>query len=339
MTRAITNRNGQRRTRTTEDNSRSIILFTNNPTAGMSGASSLRLPGSTAVSNRASPSISRKREPNAFVEDETRNVSIAEFVNSTARGGMAPSVEKLRWANVRNVRSRGLLNMRSDHLQTLTFLRRSVMPARFQPLEAGEGATLRHASGNPSVVTAHGSVDKAEPLIEAPVNTLEGNGPGYRVTTVSTMNIRSAKHCLRALLDYFWVRRMPVILTTTLLAGGKQTRTPILSPRLIQLLVLLLFLFPALSRARSVSQEKEREPLGSLTRVGEVFVNDSPAPAEITIFSGDRVRTGDSGSATFNMSGKGSLKISPRSQVLFSGKYEYTAELEAGVVAMNSING
>ncbi|PYT52323.1 MAG: hypothetical protein DMG43_12050 [Acidobacteria bacterium] len=132
---------------------------------------------------------------------------------------------------------------------------------------------------------------------------------------------------------------MPVILTTTLLAGGKQTRTPILSPRLIQLLVLLLFLFPALSRARSVSQEKEREPLGSLTRVGEVYVNDSPAPAEITIFSGDRVRTGDSGSATFNMSGKGSLKISPRSQVLFSGKYEYTAELEAGVVAMNSING
>jgi len=188
-------------------------------------------------------------------------------------------------------------------------------------------------------VTAHGSVDKAEPLIEAPVNTLEGNGPEYRVTTVSTMNIRSAKHCLRALLDYFWVRRMPVILTTTLLAGGKQTRTPILSPRLIQLLVLLLFLFPALSRARSVSQEKEREPLGSLTRVGEVYVNDSPAPAEITIFSGDRVRTGDSGSATFNMSGKGSLKISPRSQVLFSGKYEYTAELEAGAVALNSING
>src|SRR5712692_12028077 len=119
MTRAITNRNGQ--TRTSEDNSRSIILFTNNPAAGMSGASSLRLPRSTAVSNRASPSISRKKEPNAFVEDERRNVSIAEFVNSTAGGGMARSVEKLRWANVRSVRSRGLLNMRSDHLQTLTF--------------------------------------------------------------------------------------------------------------------------------------------------------------------------------------------------------------------------
>jgi len=68
-------------------------------------------------------------------------------------------------------------------------------------------------------------------------------------------------------------------------------------------------------------------------------VNDSPAPVETTIFSGDRVRTGESGSATFNMSGKGSLKLSPRSQVLFSGKYEYTAELEAGAVVMNSVSG
>jgi len=39
------------------------------------------------------------------------------------------------------------------------------------------------------------------------------------------------------------------------------------------------------------------------------------------------------------MSGKGSLKLSPRSQVLFAGKYEYTAELEAGAVVMNSISG
>src|SRR6266436_7610295 len=131
MTRAITNRNGQRRTRATEDTSRSIILFTNNPTVGITGAPSLRLPRSTAVSNRASPSISRKREPNTFVEDEGRNVSIAEFVNSTACGGMARSVEQLRWANVRSLRSRGLLNMRSDHLQTLTFLRRSVYASAF----------------------------------------------------------------------------------------------------------------------------------------------------------------------------------------------------------------
>ena len=128
-----------------------------------------------------------------------------------------------------------------------------------------------------------------------------------------------------------------MILTTTPLAYSKQTRTPGLSVRAVQLLAALLFLFPALSRARVVPQEKE--PLGSLTSVGEVYVNDSPAPVEITIFSGDRIRTGESGSATFNMSGKGSLKVSPRSQVLFAGKYEYTAELEAGAVAMNSISG
>jgi len=126
-----------------------------------------------------------------------------------------------------------------------------------------------------------------------------------------------------------------VILTTTSLSAAKQKRSPAISIALIPLLLLL----PGLSRAQVLPQEKEREPLGSLTSIGDAYVNDSPAPVEITIFSGDRVRTGESGSATFNMSGKGSLKLSPRSQVLFSGKYEYTAELEAGAVVMNSVSG
>jgi hypothetical protein len=39
------------------------------------------------------------------------------------------------------------------------------------------------------------------------------------------------------------------------------------------------------------------------------------------------------------MSGKSSLKLSPRSQVLFAGKYEYTAELQAVAVVMNSVSG
>jgi len=129
-----------------------------------------------------------------------------------------------------------------------------------------------------------------------------------------------------------------VILTTTRHSAASQTRRPTISIGLVPLVVLLLLL-PALSRAQVLPQEKERESLGSLTSMGEAYVNDSPAPAEITIFSGDRVRTGESGSATFNMSGKGSLKLSPRSQVLFSGKYEYTAELEAGAVVMNSVSG
>ena len=130
-----------------------------------------------------------------------------------------------------------------------------------------------------------------------------------------------------------------MILTTTPLSATKQTRSPTISIGLDQLLVALLLLLPALGRAKALPQEREREPLGPLTSIGETYVNDSPAPAEITIFSGDKVRTGESGSATFNMSGKGSLKLSPRSQVLFSGKYEYTAELEAGAVVMNSVSG
>src|SRR6266436_7063679 len=132
---------------------------------------------------------------------------------------------------------------------------------------------------------------------------------------------------------------MPVTLTTTTFVSAKQTQSPAYSLSLIQLLAALLFLFPVFGRARLLPQEKERESLGSLTSVGEVYVNDSLAPAEITIFSGDRVRTGESGSATFNMSGKGSLKLSPRSQVRFTGKYEYAAELEAGAVVMNSVGG
>src|SRR5689334_19137591 len=106
---------------------------------------------------------------------------------------------------------------------------------------------------------------------------------------------------------------MPVILTTTPLVDAKQGRDCFLAfgPRQI-LAVVLLLLFPALSRAQAVPQEKEKTALGSLTSVGEVYVNNSPAPAEITIFSDDKVRVGENGSATFNMSGKGSLKLSPR---------------------------
>ncbi|MCU1315568.1 MAG: hypothetical protein JWN63_890 [Candidatus Acidoferrum typicum] len=116
-------------------------------------------------------------------------------------------------------------------------------------------------------------------------------------------------------------------------------RSPAIYRGLLRPLVALFLLLTALTRAQAVPQEQDREPLGSLTSIGEVYVNESPATVEITIFSGDRVRTGESGSATFNMSGKGSLKLSPRSQVLFSGKYEYTAELEAGAVVMNSVSG
>ena len=105
------------------------------------------------------------------------------------------------------------------------------------------------------------------------------------------------------------------------------------------LFVAPFLLFPAPGQSQVTPQEKTREPLGSLSSAGEVYLNDAAAPVEITIFSGDRVRVGAAGSATFSMTGKGLLKISPSSQVLFAGKYEYTAELEAGAVVMNSVSG
>ena len=108
------------------------------------------------------------------------------------------------------------------------------------------------------------------------------------------------------------------------------------------LLGLNLFLLPLFSTstcARAVPQEQQRESLGSLSSLGEVYVNDIAAPAESTIFSGDRLRTGDTGAATFTMSGKGTLKISPRSEVVFTGNYQFTAELKSGTVVLNSISG
>jgi hypothetical protein len=108
---------------------------------------------------------------------------------------------------------------------------------------------------------------------------------------------------------------------------------------LFELVALLLFPFPAQSHLQAVSREQQKESLGSLSSVGEVYVNDSPVPVESTIFSGDRLRTGESGTATFTMSGKGTLKITPLSQVFFAGSYLFTAELQAGTVILSTISG
>jgi hypothetical protein len=91
--------------------------------------------------------------------------------------------------------------------------------------------------------------------------------------------------------------------------------------------------------AQAAAQEQQKETLGSLSGIGEVYVNSSAAPVESTIFAGDRVRTGDSGTATFTVSGKGTLKIFPRSEVVFPGSYQFTAELKSGAVVLNSISG
>ena len=116
----------------------------------------------------------------------------------------------------------------------------------------------------------------------------------------------------------------------------RQTSTRVLA--LVQIFALQFLFLPPLARGGSRSQEA-RQPLGSLSAVGEVYVNDSPAPAEGTIFSGDALRTGANGMASFTPSGKGSLKISPGSQLVFAGTPQYLAELKSGIVVMSSLSG
>src|SRR5215469_12872824 len=91
--------------------------------------------------------------------------------------------------------------------------------------------------------------------------------------------------------------------------------------------------------SRTPQQEQLREKLGSLTSLGEVYVNDSLIPATSTISSGDKIRTGESGEGTLAVAGKGALKILPLSQVVLSGNDQYTAELEKGTVLLNSDPG
>lgn len=94
----------------------------------------------------------------------------------------------------------------------------------------------------------------------------------------------------------------------------------------------------ALPCSGSSKQEQQKAAVGSLTSTGEVFVNNTAAPADATIFPGDTLRTGD-GNATFTMSGRGDLKISRQTQLVFSDGSQYTAELKSGTVVIDSSNG
>ena len=107
---------------------------------------------------------------------------------------------------------------------------------------------------------------------------------------------------------------------------------------LIAMVSLQLLMLPS-ADARSISQEQQREPLGSLSTVGEVYVNGSRAPAESTAFTGDNILTAAGGVATFTTSGNGSIKISPLSQVVAAGETGYVAELKLGTVVMSSSSG
>lgn len=92
---------------------------------------------------------------------------------------------------------------------------------------------------------------------------------------------------------------------------------------------------PAGARTRS----QEHQALGSLSSVGQVSVNNSAAPADATIFTGDVIHTGANATATFTSSAEGSFQILAGSQVAFNGGEQYAAELQAGTVVMSSQRG
>jgi hypothetical protein len=122
-----------------------------------------------------------------------------------------------------------------------------------------------------------------------------------------------------------------------LIRKTKQVVGPRLAVCFIHLLALELVMFTALAGTASAAQD--RQPLGSLSSVGQVYVSNAVAPTQSTVFTGDTVRTDDMATATFTISGKGSYAIAPKSQLVFTGSQQFLAELKAGTVVMSSLNG
>lgn len=112
----------------------------------------------------------------------------------------------------------------------------------------------------------------------------------------------------------------------------------------LSLLVICSLLFPlGLPAQQDASdngeQAQEHRPLGSLTSTGEVYVNGVPATADMTVFTGDSMRTGAAGSSTFTIGGQGSVKASANTELDFSANPLFVAELKNGMVVMSTVPG
>jgi hypothetical protein len=103
----------------------------------------------------------------------------------------------------------------------------------------------------------------------------------------------------------------------------------------LRLFALLSIIF-GLSCGTAVARDEARQRLGSLFTSGEVYVNDVAPPHESMVFVGDMLRTGGTGAATLVLDGKGSFRISPHSELIFTGEPQYLAELKSGKVVMNA---
>jgi hypothetical protein len=104
-------------------------------------------------------------------------------------------------------------------------------------------------------------------------------------------------------------------------------------------LTLRLLFFGTAAHAQAGPSEPQGQSLGSLNTAGEVYLNESRAPSELTIFSGDILRTGETGTAVLTTTGKGSFEISHQSQVGFDGDPRYFAELKQGTISLKTSGG
>jgi hypothetical protein len=121
---------------------------------------------------------------------------------------------------------------------------------------------------------------------------------------------------------------------------GRSLKRRVNTPMRVALLATgLMCALPVMAGAPRAARKAQNQALGSMTTVGPVFINGVPAPADLTIFPGDTLKTNDMGSAAFSISGKGSLKILSNSEMVFPPDPRYSAELKAGSVVMNSFNG
>jgi hypothetical protein len=108
---------------------------------------------------------------------------------------------------------------------------------------------------------------------------------------------------------------------------------------LLVALLPLSLLLSVTARGQASMPDPQKQSLGSLTNTGDVFVNEAKAPSEVTLYAGDVVRTGDTGSSILTTSGGNSFEISHQSVVDFTGEARYSAELKAGSVSVKSVGG
>ena len=103
------------------------------------------------------------------------------------------------------------------------------------------------------------------------------------------------------------------------------------------------FLLCTPANATTATQDQapnaKKQPLGSLSATGEVYVNEKAVPVESTVFVGDTIRTGANSTAVFTMTGNGTLKIGAQTQLVLTGDLQFTAEMHSGTAVIDSISG